>query len=174
MMMSKMFTQMLNNKNVRILGIDPGYDRLGIAIIDKKNNKDFLVFSSCIETDKKLPHYKRLYSIFSSLNSIIEEYKPDEASIETLFFSSNRKTAMCVAEARGVLLSLCAQNNIKTIEYSPSAIKIAVTGHGKSDKKQIISIIPKLIKIDREIKYDDEYDAIAIAITHSASRRQNL
>lgn len=168
-----MFTQMLNNKNVRIIGIDPGYDRLGIAIIDKKNNKDVLVFSSCIETDKKLPHYKRLFSIYSSLNSIIKKHKPDEASIETLFFSNNQKTALLVSEARGVLLSLCAEHNIQTTEYTPASIKIAVTGHGKSDKKQIISIIPKLIKIEREIKYDDEYDAIAIAITHSASRRQN-
>lgn len=168
-----MSTQMLN-KTVRIIGIDPGYDRLGVAIIDKTEKKDILVFSTCIETDKKLPHYKRLFSIYSSLKSIIEEYKPNEASIETLFFSNNQKTALLVSEARGVLLSLCAEHNIQTTEYTPASIKIAVTGHGKSDKKQVISIVPKLISLSKTIKHDDEYDAIAIAITHSASRKKLL
>lgn len=170
----KTSTQMQNKETLRILGIDPGYDRVGVAIIDKINGKDLLVFSFCIETDKKLPHYKRLHSISLELDLIVEKYKPNEASTETLFFSANRKTALCVAEARGVILSFCAKHNIKITEYSPSAVKIAVTGHGKSDKKQIISILPKLLEINKKIKYDDEYDAIAIAITHSASRKQKL
>lgn len=166
-----MSTQMQNNETVRILGIDPGYDRLGIAIIDKEKNKDLLVFSTCIETDKKLPHYKRLGSIYESLLLIIEEYKPSEASIETLFFSTNKKTALTVAEARGTLLALLANSNIKTFEYTPAQVKIAVTGHGTSDKKHIIAIVPRLIKIKKEVTHDDEYDAIAIALTHSASRK---
>lgn len=164
---------MPNNEVVRILGIDPGYDRLGIAVIDKiLGKKEVLVFSTCIETDKKLPHYKRLGSIFDSVSEIIEEYKPQEASIETLFFSTNRKTALLVAEARGALLSLLGKCGVKTEEYTPAQVKIAVTGHGRSDKRQIVAIIPKLIALSKKIVYDDEYDAIAIALTHCACRQQ--
>jgi crossover junction endodeoxyribonuclease RuvC len=161
---------MQNKKIVRILGIDPGYERLGVAVIEKDNSKNTLIFSGCIETDKKLPHPQRLLHVAESLEHIIQTYTPEETAVETLFFSSNKKTALSVAEARGVILATSARFKLKTFEYTPAQIKIAVTGHGKSDKGQIMNIIPKLISIKKEIERDDEYDAIAIALTHSASR----
>ena len=151
-----------------ILGIDPGFSRMGIAIINKNAKGEILLHSECFETDSKLHHSQRLFLVAEKLEEIIEKFKPEKMAIETLLFSKNAKTAMRVAEARGVILATAAKNKLKIIEYNPNTIKLAVTGYGKSDKKQIISMIHKILKVDREIKHDDEYDAIAIALTSAA------
>lgn len=150
---------------MKILAIDPGYERLGIAVLEKQNGKDVLLYSECFQTDKKETHSKRLFLIYSKLEEIIKKYKVEVCAIETLFFSTNVKTALKVAELRGTVLVLCEKYNIKIEEYSPQAIKIGVTGYGKSDKSAIIKMIPLLVKIDRKIKFDDEFDAIAVGIT---------
>jgi len=160
----------LNSKPILILGIDPGYERLGVALIEKTKNGDMLLFSDCIQTDKKLSHSERLAKIGKSLEETYELYKPTEVCTEKLFFSNNQKTALLVAEARGVILYTAARIGLHVFEYGPAEIKIAVTGHGRSDKKQITAMVSKLVRITKEIKHDDEYDAIAIALTHSASR----
>lgn len=154
--------------NSRILGIDPGYGRLGLAIIEKRRNGDHLIYSECFETSAKLPHSKRLSDLGERLDQIIKKYQPNQLAIETLLWSKNTKTALQVAEARGVILFQASKNNLIIREFNPNQIKLAVTGYGKSDKKQIISMVKKLIQIDSQKKYDDEYDAIAIALTASA------
>jgi len=159
-----------------ILGIDPGYERLGIAILEKKqgDKKERLIFSECFQTAKALPHPTRLKLLGQEVVKIIKEYSPEALAIETLFFSKNQKTAMQVAEARGVILYEAQCSNIKIFEYSPVEIKIATTGYGKSDKKQIINMLHKIIDINKDIKHDDEYDAIAGAVTCFAHNRKEI
>lgn len=152
-----------------ILGIDPGYGRIGIAIIKKEGGKETLLHSECFETSPKLPHYKRLSLVYERVCQIINEFEPVKMGIETLLFGKNQKTALQVAEARGVVIAAAANANIKIFEYNPGQIKIAITGYGKSDKKQMMDMIPRIIKVDKKITHDDEYDAIAAAITCSVS-----
>ena len=156
---------------MRIIAIDPGYERLGIAVIEKKDakSKEQLIFSECFFTDAKLPHPTRLANIGVELDKIIDEYKPDALAVETLFFSKNTKTAMKVAEARGVILHAAARKKLLIQEYAPIEIKVAVTGYGKSDKSQVTAMVIRLITISKTIKYDDEYDAIACGLTFFAT-----
>ncbi len=150
---------------MKVLAIDPGYERLGIAVLEKQKGKDTLLYSECFQTDKKDEHSKRLFLIFEKLEKVIIDYKINVCAIETLFFSTNVKTALKVAELRGAILVLCEKYNVKIEEYSPQAIKLGVTGYGKSDKSAIIKMIPLLVKIEKKIKFDDEFDAIAVGIT---------
>lgn len=158
-----------------LVAIDPGYERLGIAVIEKKlKDKEKLLYSDCFQTDKKLHHHERLGLIGAEIAKVISEYKPEVLCLENLFFTSNQKTAISVAEARGVILYEASKNNLRVFEYGPGEIKVAVTGYGKSDKDQIIAMIPRLIKIGKNIKHDDEYDAIAVGLTCLAIERFSL
>ncbi len=151
----------------RVLAIDPGYERLGIAILDKQKpgeRKPSLVFSTCFQTSKKDPHPKRLAQIHLFLENIFKEYSPTHIGIETLFFGKNVTTAIKVAEARGIILALAEIYNLKIVELSPQAIKIAVTGHGSSDKDAVIKMVSLLVDIKKSIKLDDEFDAIATGL----------
>lgn len=159
----------------RILGIDPGYDRCGVAIVEGKIQAPKVVFSCCIETNRKKTFPERLHFIFKCLSDIIEEHKPTHLSIEDIFFTTNQKTAVKVAEARGVCLLAASLFNLKISEYTPLQIKTYLTSYGKADKKQVYFIVEKILKLDfknPEIKkdwskkQDDEIDAIAIALTH--------
>ncbi len=158
---------------MRILAIDPGYERLGIAVLEKKggSKKEELLFSTCFFTSKDLPHPTRLALVGKEIERVIKEYTPTQLAIETLFFSKNTKTALQVAETRGVILYQAAASGLKIHEYSPASIKIAVTGYGKSDKEHVIAMVSKLITLSKKIKYDDEYDAIATGITFFATYR---
>ncbi|HVU06488.1 MAG TPA: crossover junction endodeoxyribonuclease RuvC [Candidatus Paceibacterota bacterium] len=157
---------------MRILAIDPGYERLGIAVIEKNpRQKETLVYSDCFKTDKKLPHNERLGLIGAEIGRIIADFEPKALAIETLFFSTNAKTAIAVAEARGVILYEAAKRGLAVYEYGPGQIKAAVTGHGQSDKEQIIAMIPRLIRVEKTIRHDDEYDAIAVGLTCFACER---
>jgi crossover junction endodeoxyribonuclease RuvC len=153
-----------------ILGIDPGYDRLGVALVKKEGGKEELVFSDCFLSDKKKALSERLLEIGNELEKLIKEHKPDAIATEKLYFTVNQKTAMSVAEARGVISYLGAKHHIPLTEYTPPEIKLTVTGYGNANKKQVAEMVPRLIKISKSIKYDDEYDAIAIALTHLAIR----
>jgi crossover junction endodeoxyribonuclease RuvC len=149
----------------RILGVDPGYGRVGIAILEKNKTEEKLIYSECFETNPKLPHHQRLLLIAERIAAVIDEHNPNQIAIETLLWSKNKKTAMRVAEARGVILVEASRKNLRIREFNPNEIKLAVTGYGKSDKKQIISMVEKILKIKDKKKHDDEYDAMACAIT---------
>jgi crossover junction endodeoxyribonuclease RuvC len=149
---------------MKILGIDPGYDRVGIAVIE--NN--ILLHSECFSTNPKEDFHLRLKGVGMRINKVILDYSPDVMAIESLFITKNQKTAMKVAEARGVISYEASLKNIPIFEYSPPQIKVAITGHGGSDKTQIIKMIPLLLKIKAKKALDDEYDAIAVALTCQA------
>jgi len=153
---------------MRIIAIDPGYERLGIAILEKETGKEKLIFSECFTTSIKEKHENRLKLIGAEIERVIEKYQPEAMGIETLFFKTNAKTAMKVSEARGIMLYEAAKNNLNILEFTPLQIKVAVTGYGKSDKDQVTDMVKRLIKIESPIKYDDEYDAIAVGLTFFA------
>ncbi len=149
-----------------VLGIDPGYERLGIALIEKNaRTKEKLLYSECFETKRSLSHPERLLAIKLHCQEIISTYKPTVLGIETLFFSANQKTAFPVSEARGVILLTAAENSLSIYEFSPPEIKMSVTGYGKADKKQIIDMVRMLLGLKKTRARDDEFDAIAVALT---------
>lgn len=152
---------------MRILGIDPGFERLGVAILEKEKSdkKEKVVFSECFKTSSKLDFSERLLLIGKEVERVIKKYKPEILSIETLFLTTNQKTVMRVAEARGVIIYECTKAKLKIFEASPPQIKIATTGYGKADKKQVIKMVRMLVDIDQLKNSDDELDAIAIALT---------
>jgi len=157
---------------MRVLAIDPGYDRLGIAVLEKKENtKEVLLFSECFKTSTKDEFYDRIAQIQKRIEWVLNKYSPDDLSIETLFFNQNVKTALKVAESRGVVIATSRNFGLDIFEYSPQQIKTSVTGDGGSDKTSVIKMIPLLITIEKEIKVDDEFDAIAAGICHISSKK---
>ena len=151
---------------MKILGIDPGYDRVGIAIIEKSGkNKEVLIYSECFQTSSKDSFYTRLEQVGGAISGIIKKYSPSALAIESLFITKNQKTAMRVSEARGVIMYEAIKSGLSVYEYTPLQIKVAVTGHGGSDKAQVMKMIPLLVKLSAKKTLDDEYDAIAVALT---------
>jgi len=149
-----------------ILGIDPGYERIGIAIVEKnKPNKERLIYSTCFKTSAKINFEERLFLIGQEVEKTIKKYKPKILAIETLFLNTNQKTVMHVSEARGVIIYEAIKNNLGLFEATPPQIKIATTGYGRADKKDVLKMVRMLIEIDENKKSDDELDAIAIALT---------
>ncbi len=155
---------------MKIIGIDPGYDRVGIAIIEKNSpkEKEVLVHSECFTTVKADHIYDRLKEVGLRIRTLITEHQPKMLAMETLFITKNQKTAMHVAEARGIIAYEARLAGIPIFEYTPPQIKVAITGDGHSDKSQIIKMVPLLIKMSEKKRIDDEYDAIAIALTCAA------
>ena len=157
---------------MRIISIDPGYERLGVAVLEKKpKRKEALIFSECFKTSSKLPHHERLTLIGDRITGVIKKYKPETLATEKLFFSGNQKTAMLVAEARGVILYTGSSLGLDIFEYTPNSVKIAITGYGRSEKRQMIDMVKKLILVSSKTNSDDEFDAIAIGLCHFAIHR---
>jgi len=157
---------------MKILAIDPGYERLGIAILEKEpTSNEELLFSECFKTSSKEAHNIRLAKVAARLKEVIEELQPTHLAIETLFFSKNTKTALKVAEARGVIIERCTTMGLEVAEFSPQEIKIAVTGAGNSDKAAIMKMVPLLINTGSTKKQDDEFDAIACGIAFFATQK---
>jgi len=156
---------------MKVISIDPGFERVGIAVIEKTNTGEKLIYSECFKTPASLPFNQRLLMIGGEINSVIKKHEPRIMAIETLFFTSNQKTAMGVAEARGVMVYQGALSGLDIREYTPLQIKIATTGYGKASKNQVMDMVKKLIHIKekKEKLLDDEYDAIAIGLTCTAS-----
>ncbi len=152
----------MQNNPYRIISIDPGYDRCGVAIIDVENNQGTLLHSVCLTTKKTDLQEKRIFSIYSEINALIEIWHPSAMALETLFFSVNKKSAIKVAEARGIVVLLAGIHNLNLVELSPQAVKLAMTGIGNSDKKMVQKMVSLTLKIDTSNKIDDEIDAIAL------------
>ena len=149
---------------MRILAIDPGYDRLGIAVVEGSASQPILLWSDCVIPPKGA-HAARLAEVSRAVTEAITTYAPDALAIETLFFSINKKTAFGVAEARGAVLAAAGLASLPVVEYSPQQVKSAVTGYGGADKRAVAHMIPRLLILPKKKRIDDEFDAIAIGIT---------
>lgn len=150
---------------MKVLAVDPGYDRLGVAVMEHADGKEKLLFSGCIESDKTDTVAERLHTIGTEFQKFLKKHEPDAVGIETLFFNTNQKTAIVVAEARGVVLYLAHAAGCTVHEFGPQQIKVAVTGYGKSDKRAVLDMVKRLVPEAPPKALDDEYDAIAIGIT---------
>ena len=162
---------------MKIISIDPGYERLGIAILekvgknkpfDKAQDKEVLVFSECFKTSSKLPHHERLALIGNRIKEVIKKYKPEQLATEKLFFSGNQKTAMLVAEARGVILYTGSSSGLHIFEYTPNEVKQAVSTHGTASKKEVQKMIVMLLGLVEVPGPDDVADALAVALCGAA------
>jgi crossover junction endodeoxyribonuclease RuvC len=155
---------------MKILGIDPGYERVGVSVIEVLENKTTLIYSACIQTDKKLPLPERFFTIGECIEKIITDYSPSLLAIEDLFFTSNQKTVMGVAGVRGMIIYISKKAGLRVCQYTPLQIKIALTGYGRADKTQVAFMVERLISLPAEKRLDDEIDAIACALTASADK----
>lgn len=152
---------------MRIIGIDPGYAIMGYGIVDYKGSRFTPVEYGSITTDAHTPNEERLMILYDELTRIIKEYRPDEASIEELFYNTNATTAIMVGEARGTALLACAKAGIKISEYTPLQIKSSLTGYGRADKKQVQTMVKMILNLNKVPKPDDTADALAAAICHA-------
>lgn len=154
----------LTHAVMRVLAIDPGYDRLGLAVVEGDPSRPTLITSTCLVPDQE-ERSSRLAEIAATVAEAITTHQPDILGIETLFFGINKKTALGVAEARGAVLATAGLAKLPVIECSPQEVKLSVTGHGAADKKAIAHLLPRLIALPEKKRLDDELDAIAIGIT---------
>lgn len=156
---------------MKVLAIDPGYDRLGVAVLEVQNGTEVLLYSTCVITERETPLPERLLIIGNAVEELLMKHTPDAVGIETLFFNKNIKTAIGVAQARGIILYLAKKHGCTVYEFGPQEIKVAVTGYGKSDKRAVLDMIMRLVKNVPKNALDDEYDAIAVGITCLAHSR---
>ena len=156
----------------RILGIDPGTGICGFGVVDfVARKKPRMVTAGVIATPAHTPLADRLLDIYDSLNQIIDETKPDEVSIEKLYFNQNITTGISVAEARGVVLLVMKQHNLPVAEYTPLQIKQTMTGYGRAEKKQMQEMVRQFLNMKDIVRPDDAADALAAAITHAMMTR---
>ena len=148
---------------MKILGIDPGLGRTGYALLEQTGKDIVLRDCGCITTTIGAPEVERLLELKKDLGTLIKKWRPDAYCVESLFFQTNVMTAMSVSQARGVILVTGAEHNLRIIEVTPLQVKIAATGYGKADKRQVQSMIVKLLKLKKVPKPDDAADACAIA-----------
>jgi crossover junction endodeoxyribonuclease RuvC len=153
------------------LGIDPGTAITGYGLINEKKNRLVFVDHGVISTSRKDTSQARLRKIYSGLKALILDYKPRAIAVEKLYFGVNTKTAMAVGQARGIVLLTAAEFKIPLAEYSPLEVKMAITGYGRADKKQIQQMVKNLLGLSDLPKPDDAADALAIAICHLHSYR---
>ena len=154
---------------VIILGIDPGYAIVGYGVIDFKLGKYKLKDQGAIFTKSSDKFIDRLEKIFNNISEILRNYNPDAVAIEKLYFQNNQKTAIEVSEARGVILLACKKYTNSIYEYTPLQVKTAVTGYGRAQKQQVMSMVKRLLSL-KDMPYpDDTADALAIAVCHANS-----
>ena len=154
---------------MRILGIDPGIATVGFGVIDAVPGKQKYVACGTINTPANTPLTSRLGQIYSDLESLFDTFKPDEISIEELFFNTNITTGISVAHGRGVILLAAYRHGIPIYEYTPLQVKQAVVGYGRAEKKQVIDMVRRILNMPSPPKPDDAADAVAMAICHARS-----
>jgi len=150
-----------------ILGIDPGIAIVGYGVIECKGNKFRTLAHGAITTPAHTNVEDRLQTIYNDLDQLIKMYSPEDAAIEELFFNTNQKTAITVAEARGVILLCLKNNNVNIHEYTPLQVKQSVVGYGRAEKKQVITMVQWMLNLEKAPKLDDTADALAIAVCHA-------
>ena len=153
-----------------ILGIDPGTATTGFGIIKAEKNKLSFIDCGCILTPCHQSDSKRLKDIHKQLSVLIKKYRPDVLAIETLFFCKNQKTIITVSQSKGVLLLTAELEKLPIFEYTPLQVKMATTGYGKAEKKQVQKIVQVILGLDKIPSPDDAADALSIAIAHANSQ----
>lgn len=154
---------------MKVLGIDPGSGIIGFGLVEQSKKSPKMVDAGVIKTTIGDKDSDRLVELYDSMKEIIEELKPDEAAVETLFFAQNVTTAMKVSQARGVILLALAEAKIPIHEYTPLQIKMAMTGYGRAEKAQIQEMVKVQLGLKTRPKPDDCADALACALTRLAS-----
>jgi len=163
---------MPKTKTKKILGIDPGYGRLGFGLVKVQAGNLSAVDYGCITTSVKSPHAKRLLKISTDLKKVLKKHRPDLVAIEQIFFAKNVKTAIKVSEARGAILLAAQESGYQIVEFTPLQVKVAITGYGQAEKSQVQKLVERLLKIKQKITSDDAADALAIAVC--AAQNNNL
>jgi len=159
---------------MRILGIDPGYATVGFGLIEADRGQVHMVTYGAITTPAGLPFSKRLYQIETDLEDLIAQLRPDVMAVEELFFNSNITTGISVAHGRGVILYAAEKCGVPLYEYTPSQVKVAVTGYGKAEKHQVMDMTKRLLKLRALPRPDDAADALALALCHARSVTSRL
>lgn len=157
-----------------ILGIDPGYGRMGYAILEKEKGVEKLRDYSCVETSPKDEYFGRVLCVAAAVEKLIKKHKPEVLAIETVFFTTNQKTALKTAEIRGIIIYIALKNKLRVVEYTPLQVKSAVCGYGKADKNQVRKMVEMIMKLKDSPKLDDTSDAIALCLTCSACATTKL
>ena len=152
---------------MRILGVDPGYAIVGVGTVDYEGNRFKVVDYGAITTEAGEDMFERLKAIYDEMTKLIEYVKPDAMAIEELFFQNNQKTAINVAQARGVLILAAKNHNIPVFEYTPLQVKQAVVGYGRAEKKQVQQMTKAILGLTEIPKPDDTADALALAVCHA-------
>lgn len=151
-------------KSRRILGIDPGYGRMGWAVIDVAGQRSSLCASGCLTTKKNISDATRLELLYDELRVIIAKWQPTIAALERLYFQRNTSTAIGVGQARGAALLVCGQSKMDIHEFSPTDVKLSTAGYGRADKRQMTKMVCLLLGLEKAPRTDDEADAMAIAL----------
>lgn len=154
-----------------MLAFDPGYERLGAAVLEKKSGREILLHSECFRTSAADAFPERLRQLGESVDALIEKFTPDAMALEKVYFEKNAKTAMQIAEVRGMLIHASASRGLSLFEYTPLQVKVAVTGYGKSGKPAVAAMVARLVTLPDKKRLDDELDAIAVGLTCLASAR---
>ncbi len=171
------FTQTPNSPTqavTRVLAFDPGFERLGVALVVKEQGREAVLFSDCLRTPATLPFDERLYQLGAQAELLIEQWAPDAVALEEIYFENNAKTAMKVAEVRGMLAYIARSYSLPLFHYTPLEVKVAITGYGKSDKAAVTMMVNRLVTLPPRKCLDDELDAVAVGLTCLASARTNL
>lgn len=164
-------TKSILTRPKRVLAFDPGFGRLGVAVLEKSGGKELLLYSDCVRTSALLSYAERLRVVGEAAEGLIEIWEPEVIALEHVFFEKNAKTAIGIAGVCGVLAYITATHNLPLFEYTPLEVKVAITGYGKSDKAAVGMMVKKLVSIPVKKRLDDELDAIAIGLTCLAAAR---
>lgn len=154
---------------MRVLGIDCGTERTGYGIIDSDGRTHRIVATGVIRTSAREPMHLRLAAIAHRLRALIQEHRPEAAAVEEVFLAANARTALKLAQVRGVALLTVAEGGLQLGEYSPLAVKMSVAGYGRAEKQQVQMMVKSLLHLDSEVESEDAADALAVAICHATS-----
>ncbi len=159
---------------MRILGIDPGFATIGFGLVDSQRGNQAMLQYGTITTTPDMAFPRRLETVFDDMTQLLEVLRPDEVAMEELFWGTNMTTGINVSHSRGVLVLAVAKAGIPLFEYTPMQIKQAVAGYGKAEKRQVMDMTRRLLKLDKIPRPDDAADALAVALCHGRSRTSLL
>ena len=165
-----MKSKVLDQENVRVIGIDPGTVNMGYGVVDWDGVNYTYVESGVIAPNKSFPLPKRLYEIYQEITEVISRSLPEELAIEDPFVSNNVRSAFAIGQAQAVALIAAARVDIKVWRYSPSSVKQSVTDYGRSSKDQVKEMVLSLLHCELDTSGDDETDALAVALCHIHNR----